>query len=1167
MEFKELFRKDFSRNIETVIKADDQTHIYQEVDEYVMTNEITTKLADFFEQYTDYEGANGVWISGFFGSGKSHLLKILGYVLENKTLNDTPLGELFAEKVTGDAKLKGDILAGTRIPSESILFNVDQQAQITAKTDENAILQVFYKVLYEHQGFYGFQPHVAEFERWLYREQKYDAFKVDFEKAFGKAWVNARQDYVDPMIEDAIAIACEGLFNNDSSRYEGILDKFEDTIKFSIEDFAHKVNEYIQTKPDGFRLNFFVDEVGQYIANNTRLMLNLQTIAESLATKCKGRSWIIVTSQEDLESIVGDDTVSQSDDFSKIQGRFRIRVPLTSANVDEVIEKRLLEKSEHGVYTLTATWQKEKDNLTTLLSFSEAGIQFKNYRDGDEFVAKYPFIPHHFDLFQQCIKALSRHNAFQGKHASVGERSMLGVFQEVLKDLDGFNERGLVSFDQLFEGLRATMRTEIQNSIIVAERQLSGNPLAVRILKALFLVKYYDSFKTTLRNVSVLMLNNLDINPNTHQKEVEEALNLLEQQSYIQRKGETFEFLTDVEKDIEEEIKATDFESGQVTDLYSTLLFDGIIKDSRLQYIDNRQLYEFTRKVDGVLYGREKELTIELVTPSSDKYDDEYYFQGLSMGNQTHMLLKLAHDDRTAKEAKLHIQTDKYIKQNQSTSNDDGVKRILYEKGQQNQERKREMLKSLDEMLAGATVYLNGTVHKVSSTSDGQTKVIKAFQDLVKLAYSKLKLLGDVNFDESRLQSIMRSKQDDLFGTDEASLTPAEGEMLDLIRRRKMMNDRTSLTDLKDHFSKKPYGWPDNAVWCIAAMLFKRGKIEARQDSNNLEDPEFLNALMNNRSHSNTLVLLQIEFDQRQIRQLKEVHKEVFNESNPNNEAKEVAFLFKEKAAEELDFVNRLIAQQQAYPFIAQLMPLSDVLRKIREMDYATLITEIGDMKDELLNIKEDLLDPIKQFMNSGQKDIYDRLREFQSWNQANFNYVNSEEKNFLNEVQEHATPFRGNLMKDAKQAMDDLENRVKNQLLGERDHTIERIKEQIKELKKRKEFASLEAIHQQQVLAPLEQELKRAGTERYIGNLRDQRNRLGNLYADQLNQMIALTGPEEMADEQPQFIKQSNIHITYGKRELETEADVDDYLREARHALVSHINKNRRILLDNNDV
>ena len=167
MTIRTFFTNRIDRNIETVIKADDQEHILDEMVEYVVTNEVALKIGDFFSAYNDYQGANGVWISGFFGSGKSHLLKILSYVLENKEYGGDKLGELFAEKIKEDAILKADILNATRIPSESILFNIDQQAQITNKQEEDALLKVFYKVFYDHLGYFGSQRHVAEFERWV----------------------------------------------------------------------------------------------------------------------------------------------------------------------------------------------------------------------------------------------------------------------------------------------------------------------------------------------------------------------------------------------------------------------------------------------------------------------------------------------------------------------------------------------------------------------------------------------------------------------------------------------------------------------------------------------------------------------------------------------------------------------------------------------------------------------------------------------------------------------------------------------------------------------------------------------------------------------------------------------------------------------------------------
>ncbi|MCB4234071.1 BREX system P-loop protein BrxC [Kaistella anthropi] len=321
MIIKNFFEKDINRPIETVIKADDRDHISTEVAEYVITKEIGNKIRELFSNYKSYSGSNGVWISGFFGSGKSHLLKILSYVLENKEVDGYKCGELFAEKIEDDVLLKGDILSSTRIPSESVLFNIDQQAQITTKDDPSAILKVFYKVFYDHVGYYGFQPHVAEFEMWLDKQGKYGEFKSKFENNLGSGWVTARMDYFDPRVTKATSEVLGGIFGTNPSEYDDILDVLESKQKQSIEDFAQKVNEYIKSKPSGFRLNFFVDEVGQFISENTKLMLNLQTIAESLATVTHGHSWILVTSQEDMDKIVGDMNKSQQNDFSRIQAR------------------------------------------------------------------------------------------------------------------------------------------------------------------------------------------------------------------------------------------------------------------------------------------------------------------------------------------------------------------------------------------------------------------------------------------------------------------------------------------------------------------------------------------------------------------------------------------------------------------------------------------------------------------------------------------------------------------------------------------------------------------------------------------------------------------------------------------------------------------------------
>lgn len=1166
MKIKGIFKKDINRNIETVIKADDRDHISDEVAEYVITNEIAKKIRDFFQGYNNYGGVNGVWISGFFGSGKSHLLKILSYVLENKEFNGYKSGELFAEKIENDEMLKGDVMSATRIPSESVLFNIDQQAQITSKSDANAILSVFYKVFFDHLGYYGFQPHVAEFEMWVDKQGHYQGFKEQFKSKHGNSWEEARIDYFDPLVTDVVAEVLGTLNNTDASKYESILDDIEDKQKQSIEDFCQRVHDYIQTKPKGFRLNFFVDEVGQYISDNTKLMLNLQTIAETLATRTKGNSWILVTSQEDMEKVVGDMGKSQQNDFSRIQARFKIKIPLTSANVDEVIEKRLLKKEDKPQQYFVSVYKKEHAHLDTLLSFSDAGVQFKGFKDGADFGNKFPFVSYQFDLFQQCRRALSTHNAFQGKHASVGERSMLGVFQQVIQSIGERDDKALVSFDKMYEGIKNELRGEIQSSIILADKNLE-NRFALRVLKALFLVKYYGNFKTTKRNVSVLLIDDIHVDIKAHEQQIDEALNVLENQSYVQRNGDIYEFLTDDEKDVEDEIKNTDIDEQAVSQLLKEVFFDEIIRDNKIKFLDNKQDYDFTSKIDGMTMGREKELEIEIITQNYHDYEQTTFMQSQTMGS-TGMKLVLPSDATFIKDLKMYLRTLKYVKQTQSTSNRPELKRILQDKGQQNAERRRNLNLIGNKLLGEATVYMNGGKHEMSANKDGKTRVVNAFQDLIKSVYSNLRMLGNTTFTEDTIKNVIRSKQDDLFGADDATISEAESEILNTINRRKKQSDRTSLNDLKTHFSRKPYGWYQNAIFTVTAKLYKRGKVELKQDSNLLEDEDALNAFMNTSNYGNTLLEPQTAIDPKFVKQLKQLYADAFDESCSVKEAKDVALAFKDRLKQMHIEVNQLLARKHEYPFLSGLQSLSEQLDRLTIKDYSYYLISISEFEDRLLDAKEDILDPMKRFMNGEQIKIYDDIKLLVTRNIANLSYIEGDEFKTLETLINSNTPYKGNGVQLAKAAKDSLTQKVLDVIVAEKETFIKKHDEIVANLSEREEFVKLNG-ETQKILQPFE-DLKKQVTDNknhFIANIKNATRDLEeDLYPKQLNLMMQLLAPKaedgKVSEPQAKYIKKSSIRVEFGKRDLTTEAEVEAYMEALKEAYLERIKQNLRITL-----
>jgi len=417
MSIKDLFYKPLDRSINGVVKADqdDNETVYQELDEYVVTNELEKHFRSFFESYAtdlnDPSIANrvGVWISGFFGSGKSHFLKTLSYILANKQVldasgNQKTAVEFFDEDKVRDAMIRADIDRAVSTTTDVILFNIDSKA--SSNDDGNPILNVFLRVFNEHQGFSGDHPHVAHMERHLEQKGVYAQFKEAFQQKSGVGWVEERDGY--QFYQDDIEAALSVSLDISPEAAHKWFEASEETFSVSVENFCQWVKEYLETKSPSHRVLFLVDEVGQFIGSDTKLMLTLQTITENLGTICKGRAWIIVTSQADIDAVLGELSSSRANDFSKIAGRFKTRLSLSSSNTDEVIQKRLLRKTPEAEAELRAVFEQKGDILKNQITFDRSGPTLKNFDGPDSFVHNYPFAPYHFQLVQKVFEEIRK---------------------------------------------------------------------------------------------------------------------------------------------------------------------------------------------------------------------------------------------------------------------------------------------------------------------------------------------------------------------------------------------------------------------------------------------------------------------------------------------------------------------------------------------------------------------------------------------------------------------------------------------------------------------------------------------------------------------------------------------------------------------------------------
>jgi hypothetical protein len=1181
LELNRIFLNPVSRPIEGVIKADDESSLYNELSEYVLTDEVAKRLEHFLDAYNDYHGANGVWVSGFFGSGKSHLLKMLALLLENRQVDGGNALDIFLPKISKeDELLRAALKKAVAIPSRSILFNIDQKADVISKTQTDALLSVFVKVFNEMCGYFGKQGYIAQFERDLDGRDQLMRFKDAYQGHANKPWERGREQAL--LEAGNIAKAYAEITGEDPALTKGILDKYRNQYSVSIEDFGNQVKNWLDKKPANFRLNFFVDEVGQYVAESTKLMTNLQTVAESLATKCQGRAWIIVTAQEDMNSVLGDMSRQQSNDFTRIQARFANRLKLTSADVAEVIQKRLLTKNVIGSELLKTTYAQQLNNFKTLFDFADGGQIYQNYRDEEHFTYAYPFVPYQFPLFQSAIRGISVHNGFEGKASSVGERSMLGVFREVAIAIDKEPVGQLATFDRMFEGIRGALKSGIQSAINTAERNL-GDPYAVRVLKALFLVKYVKEFKATLRNLSVLMLERFGEDLPAQRRKLESALNLLEQQTYVQRNGDLYEYLTDEEKDVEEEIKNTEVETADVIKELEALLFDGVIKQRKIRH-SNGQDYAYTRKMDARSLSREHELAIHIITPLSDNFDNIALQRMQSMGRDELRVL-LPTDARFMQDLAMHKRTEKYIRQNSNTQQET-VKRILDAKGFQNTERMSELQVRAKALLGKATLIINAADVDVSS-EDGQTRVLKGFDHLIQTTYPNLRMLRDLPFNEADVGKHLRMVEDSLLANDATSLTEPEQELLAFIQSNARSGVRTTVKSLIERFERKNYGWYYAAILCNLALLSARGKVEIRQDSNALEADALERSLRNTNAHATLVLEPQVEFTASQVRTLKDFFADFFDRPATSNEARALARETIDALKDlEIELVE-LNAQKALYPFLSVFDAVLVTLKEVAEKNVNWFLTDLARAQDALLESKETLIDPLRRFMKSPQKAIFDQARQLVNDHEDNFAFVPSAEVEIVQALLIDKRPWQGNRLQQTKPQLDALQQSIANQLASEKSNAANRLDELSRRLQGTDEYVGLGADEQAKLTKPFDDVRQSMQNQKRIAMIQNQlRHFEDERYPQLLLELEGLAKPKSVMPPpsapdgappqsdggkpattilppvvvEPRLVPARTIKVGYAKPWLASESELDEYIKQQREAWLKEIQAGNRV-------
>lgn len=981
MQIKELFTKPLHRPINGVVKADqaDDATVYQELDEYVVTKELERHFRTFFESYgTDLKDPSianrvGVWISGFFGSGKSHFLKILSYLLANIESHDADGNkknavQFFDKSKLRDAMIRADLDKAAATPADVILFNIDSKA--SSNDAGNPVLNVFLRVFNESQGFSADHPHIAHMERHLAEKGVYDQFKQAFQEATGASWESERDGYQfhQDDIENAISKAL-GLSKEAAHKW---FEQSESTFSVSVENFCKWVKEYLDSRSANHRILFLVDEVGQFIGSDTRLMLTLQTLTENLGTICKGRAWIIVTSQADMDAVLGELSATKANDFSKIAGRFKTRLSLSSSNTDEVIQKRLLDKTEAAAAELSAIYESKGEILKNQLTFDRTGPTLKNYDGPDSFVRNYPFAPYHFQLVQKVFEEIRKVGA-TGAHLAFGERSMLDAFQMAAQSISDKPAGALVPLHSFYRAVEGFLDPAVKRTIDQAGENTTLDAFDVQILRTLFMIRYVDLIKGTTDNLVTLSIETVDEDKLALRKRLEDTLQRLEKESLITRNGDEYLFLTNEERDITRKIKATDIASQEENKELATLIFKDLLKDkNKFRYVVNKTDYNIGRYLDGhALDARyDGDLRIEVISPLSPDYsiytDTGCINRSGDAGGAA--LIKLPDDKDFFRELRTWLQTNKFIRLNDDGSQSD-ISRILTDRGRENQERRKRLRLKLEEMLVRAEVYALGQ-HLKLSTGSIATRFDEACQYLLENTFTKLNYLKVLQDNPEReLHATLHADDIGQLGLTldgEQGNPLAHKEVEQYVSLRTSANDRVLVSDIVERFTARPFGWPDMEILIILARLAAMGKVSFHTDGPSLALPAAFEYLSKTHRRKEISVQRKRQTDEAILKQARTLSQELFNALGPATE-KELFAFFREHLQQWRNNLKSYRSKTEVGRFPGQkaiddsLLKLERLLRNDDSFEFFKATIE---QRNDLLDLEEDYRDLHEFFTN-----------------------------------------------------------------------------------------------------------------------------------------------------------------------------------------------------------
>ena len=505
------------RPIEKVIDyyAQGEDRLAAEIDEYEVTDNLETCFRKFVETFGEAVRLSqvtqtAIWVSGFYGSGKSSFTKYLGFAMDpDRRVQGKPFIDLLCDRFRTTAVSASLRTVAKKSPATVIFLDLGAE-QLADSAVAPVSIVLYWKVL-QWAG-YSKEKKLARLELTLDQRGKLDDFRKAYRERYKDEWDSIHND---PLLGVARAaeiipkVLAEEFPTPESFR----------TLRFDeardIRDLAREMIELCRHMTKRENILFLIDEAGQYVAPRGELILNMDGLARNLKELGQGKVWIIATGQQTLSEIV-EKAAYNSAELTKLKDRFPISIHLDASDIREITYRRLLTKSSEAEKLLRERFTAHGPALSTHTRLTGTSL-FEGDIDADSFVRFYPFLPQHFDLLLELIRTLARSTG------GIGLRSAIRVIQDVLVDksrvlpasstkLADRTVGTLACIDDFYDTLRVDIEKVMPHVVAGVNKTAKVFPtgsLAIRVAKAVATLQPVETFPRSAENLAALLYPDL----------------------------------------------------------------------------------------------------------------------------------------------------------------------------------------------------------------------------------------------------------------------------------------------------------------------------------------------------------------------------------------------------------------------------------------------------------------------------------------------------------------------------------------------------------------------------------------------------------------------------------------------------------------------------------